>query len=281
MKNNENKNKNNKIFELILSDFSDLAKTVDSVQRESALPSQIYELITTGISTSLKDIILGRAGIYTILSEGIIKKVSLYPPIAEADRNPKYHIFLCDSLKNELSASRREFKIARRKDNKFHLKIIGKYKKIIYEERKLSLCMFCLNRLNSLTNTEQVINAEDFLLSDFLNNDNYFGISSVFNFNYDMIPGIYDKLWQNMAKFIKIRNDYICARCFLDLKDKFLQKYLHVHYASYQVLGKKIDTIEPLCIYCHAKEDGHSGFEKIPVYKEFEKILKSRGILPV
>ncbi|HSA06596.1 MAG TPA: hypothetical protein P5556_05415 [Candidatus Gastranaerophilales bacterium] len=264
----------------LFTNFSGLLNTVISVKHETEVISQIYKLKTTGIYTNLKDIAITHSGIYTVLSEGVIKKVALYPAKTQSDKEHKYHIFLCDSLKNYLlnhnENNLNSFKVNRRKDRKFNVKLAGKYQNTSYQDKKLNICIFCLSRLNALIGGDSDIKAENFDLTDFLTNDNYFESPQFFTYDYDLLPGFYEKSWDSVATTAKIKYNFVCQKCFIDLKEKYFQKYLHVHYVEKQMRGKRIDIIKPLCIRCHSEEEGHNDIKKLPVYGEFTTILESR-----
>lgn len=259
--------------------FSSLAKTVDSIKKEGIIIRQLHELSSTGIPVSLDKLAVTPTGIYTILEEDIIKKVAIYTPVSEEDKDPRYHIFLCDSLKEQVSvsgvASREDYRMIRRKDEKFHLKIIKKFKNTYFEDRKLNICMFCLKRLNSVIEGENELSAEDFNLADFIKNQDYFGKENIFNYDYDHIPSSYEKSWQTIADLAKLKTGYKCKVCSFKCLDRSHIKYLQTHYYNDVFLGNRIDRVKPICIRCHAELDGHEEIKKTPDYKNFLMLLQS------
>ncbi len=265
----------------IFTDFANFSRAVNSIKEETAIITRLYKLSTEGIYTNLEDIAITHTGIYTVLPEGVIKKVALYNPEAETDKEPRYHVFLCDSLKNTLNLlkaeSQEKFKIARRKDQKFNLKIIEKFKNTYFQDKKLNICLFCLRRYNALIGGTTEIKAEEFKLADFLINPDYFTSSSIFNFDYDQVPGGYEKSWQSIAELAKAKYNHTCQKCGFDCRDKYFRKFLQVHYSSEEISGKRIDKITPVCIRCHAQEEGHGDISKVKEYQDFAVLLKSQG----
>ncbi len=267
----------------LLTGFSGLAKSVESIQQQTAIITRLYKLSTEGIFTNLNDVAVTHTGIYSVLPEGVLKKVAFYNSETEAGKEPKFHVFLCDSLKNILAISRNDYqdnyKIIRRKDQKFSLKILEKFKSPHFQDKKLSICMFCLRRLNSLIGSESEIKADEFNLAGFLNNEDYFGQSAIFTYDYDVIPGSYRKSWQAIADLAKAKNGFVCEKCGFIGRDKFYRRFMNIHFESEQINDKRIDRIKLLCIRCHAEENGHIDIKKIPDYEQFIVILKSRGDL--
>lgn len=267
-------------------DFSGLQEVTDSFKSNVEIISDIKKLGSTGMPVEMKDLFIHATGIYVVLKDGILKKVALckdesYLSLSEDKEPPVFHILLCDDIKNNQYAQR----VAKRAERyKVHRTMPASSP----GGRRVSICPFCLRRYNSMTKLD--LTPEEFNLKGFLNRELNSGHKEFFFYDNDKIPGMYEKIWQNLSEFVKRKSNYTCDKCSIELSRSYLrQHFLNSHYTS-QIIGKnsgknirkkgesnRIETINTLCIRCHAEEQNHEEIRKYPDYKEFMELLEQMG----
>jgi hypothetical protein len=274
-----------------LPDFSELTGSVKEIWQENKFSDEVTTLKTTGKSITLNEAVINETGIYTVLSDGTIKKVLLYsseaiinPLEKEPPREPKFHLFRCETLNPHLSPLPgqpiKKFNITTRKDSKFYFvvrkKLVegGEQIEEIFD-KPIQVCGFCLKIYIKMNENSSLINAENFNPAEYLQKDHgKFPIA--FKFDFDTVPGVYKTSWQAISDFYKNKKKYVCEKCLIALNEGFLHKFLNIHYIEKKIEFIRIDRIKNLCVLCHAEEPGHSHIKKTTDYESFKRYVDSK-----
>ena len=178
---------------------------------------------------------------------------------------PRYHVADCLTLKLMRQAGRFDRYVSTAKtDGRFRVKPWDRETRTRGDEMrsKLAPCQNCLKFLNydgfkEKTHPERRLIQNDFDIQKFFKN-----YEPVFRclplYNPDNFPeGNYTSDWARISEGLRIRANWKCKDCLVDLSDH--RNLLHVHHKDGNRGNNNSSNLEPLCCVCHQKKPFHQG----------------------
>jgi hypothetical protein len=186
----------------------------------------------------------------------------IYSALEDGSKGNKFHVADCQKLDEMRKKGKLErYVVTNKLDGLFT--IIGKdsnSNEFIEGEAKLNVCQFCLETVNyqkfaSLQRgAPRRIIVQGFQLADFF--DTY---SSFFKFMPTGIANVqtshYTDDWKEVSKKVRVKFDYQCQQCRVDLKQH--KSLLHVHHINGVKSDNSSSNLTPLCCDCHRKQPDH------------------------
>ena len=268
------------------SNFDFFLKSVKDFTQEDLVEERLT-LLKNGIDIDFsKDIFTNpHEVLFTILSDGSVKRVNLY--IAEQITTTKekfipkykYHIYQCQTLQEMFSLNRKyRYKINTRVDGTFFYRYISFYGDIYkeIENEKLKICKNCLKKYLEEKGIYQhhIPNevVENFDLKKFHKEHKVlyeFDIKD-FEFPQDAKLNIYTKNWKYISKKIKQKRDWTCEECGFRPKNDEQKRFIHLHHINANKTDNQETNLKVLCIKCHANVDKyHNRIKNTKDYKKF------------
>ena len=257
---------------MILTKFEELHNVVNLFNIKKQESIEIIKYENDYLDTDFSDIFTHNFNdneMYTILRDGTVRKTVVY--ISENPSHylqngyfPKYHIYNCANLQENIAKNKKYVKISPL--NEKFLVLFGKQRKII----PLKICGTCYKQYIGKY-------GKTFNLSRFLskNKEDDFQLLQLED-EFDSIPKIYAKNWNEMSSKLKKLKNYTCEECGLDLSKS--KKFLHTHHIDHNPRHNVVMNLKVLCIECHSKQEGHEHLKSNNIYHEFIE-LKQKGNL--
>lgn len=159
---------------------------------------------------------------------------------------PKFHIFECFTIKNQ--KDRGWFHNHYFWSNEKLVDVLQKNSNILYQQVILGLCGNCKKEIQAKINYETT---EGFF--ELLNIQNE--IQDFSTVEVDIFG--YTKDWRQISQKFRIKNNYICNACKLDLSNYYDKRNLEVHHKDSEKRNNNEDNLECRCLYCHTIADEH------------------------
>jgi len=253
-----------------LTNFNELWRAVNKIKIDIVAKTELGIFEKEGLDTDLSDVFQTIEGeLFTILKNGDIRKTIIH--ICEVRQYngtytlPKFHIFECQTITKMRNNNRgHRYKKASGNDGEFWI-IRGNDKRF----SPLNICNYnCLEQYNRIYQKNKRVN--DFNVEEYLN-EPLKHIEPYIKVENDMttIPTSYANNWSNISNGQKEYHKWICQKCFIDLSNKSMRKFLHTHHMDANISNNKHENLEVLCIECHSNEFQHSHIKETASYKEF------------
>ena len=251
--------------------FTDFKELKISVQRfgvldfEKTIEIKQFEQ-GEGLDVDLSDVFTTNTGeLFVILKDGSVRKTIIHIVDISSWWNkgwgyPKFHIYECKEIKKQRNMKRQHrYKASSRKDGSFYL-----IKKDEKWEEPLKICSYCLTRYNKQFNSDKT--KQDFPLKQWIerpiNNSNF----SKVDLDICTIPNRYINSWNEISRYIRKRESYICQNCGQDFLNEECKKFLHVHHIDANKRNNTSENLKALCIECHSQEHNHGHIKQLPEY---------------
>lgn len=193
---------------------------------------------------------------------------------------PKYHLSKCATIEKMFQSGRRErYVVATKTNGIFHLNIIKKHK-AIPDDRRLSVCQNCLDRLSFKGFNLQTMNRtrRHRFVAEFLP-EHFFAVypRSLHvekpKYDSDTAPlNEYPADFGELSERLRRESGWKCQNCHRILSDPRLRQFLHVHHVNGVRSDNTRQNLKVLCVACHAKEPRHQHIRNTPAYAEFLKL---------
>jgi len=250
------------------SNFSELENIISNIEKIDLTKLTKIKLNKKGIYVKIDEIPFnGKGGELTaILPNGEILKVAVHiSTIKEKYKHSyKYHIFNCKALQDmKYKNLTYRYRSNSSKDGKFFMIMTDRYNQVSFRDYyHLDICGYCRTEYRKKYNRDYTDLKEYYSLE--LNNlDIWADIPS----DMESAPQLYIKEWKEIAKNFKIKYNYICQKCGLNLKE--YKKYLHAHHLDMNTRNNHSENIKILCIKCHGREPNHSHINSSQDWKDF------------
>ena len=246
--------------------------------------SKLRELLKTGeVEIELDDIDIGKGGVFEYKGRKVIVYIrDQYAKYYE--RGYKFHLAKCQTISSAFENRRNSrYVLSLRTDGTFKINLIEgneiKKKDLI---ESLNVCKNCLTKINYNDyknhygySKEKIYN--DFDLAEYFDKYKQPKLSpGGFKDENTAQLNEYPANWSEISDEIRRKRNYICEGCKIDLSNKNLQKFSHVHHIDADKSNNKETNLKVLCIKCHSKEPGHEWLKHNPQYIEFQKYKSSR-----
>ena len=208
----------------------------------------------------------------------------IYGVLEDGSKGNRFHIADCKKLEEMRRKGKFErYVVTNRLDGLFAVSGNDKLtNELIEGETGLNVCQFCLEALNyekfkaMPRGPQRKIFVASFKLADFF--DTY---SSFFKF---MPTGVannsdagYTKDWDDISKKVRVKFNYQCQQCGLDLSQH--QRLLHVHHINGVKSDNSNSNLTPLCCDCHRKQPDHQHlFIKHEDTKRISQLRSAQGL---
>jgi hypothetical protein len=274
-------------------DLNELRKKMRADLREfviqmTAGPSlttdQVERLAREGIEIPLDEVEVLEDGTLAYKGTRVVLYIRDVKQYRRAEPNlPRFHVSDCDTLQ-EMRAKNRygRYVVATRDTGEFEIRLMSYgSSQFSKSDKELSVCQNCLAKIdwNEFTRHRHVSNKKAEIVSSFTLKA-YFGkyrktfIRSMPLHTERSAPeNNYPKDWAVIAESIKIKRNFRCEKCGIDLSK--WKKYLHAHHKNGLQNDVSEDNIAILCLEHHAAEPMH-GHMKNSDYREFMR-LRSLG----
>jgi hypothetical protein len=284
-----------------LPDFSN-DKQLNSLRERLGAPLRAYEAaVASGALTVAEIESLAREGLdipleeVTVLDDGTLiyknRRVVLYIRDVKQYRKtglddlPRFHISNCDKLQEMRYNNRFERYVVATRDTgvfQINLKSYGspEYEK---SDRPLRVCQLCLAKLDWMgfraiggdRSRKRGVVAE-FKLAKFFEVYPQHIIAYEPRHDAHGAPlNDYGPEFKIVADRIKRERNYKCDDCGADLSK--LQRFLHAHHINGLQYDNSDGNIAILCVRDHAEQYNHGHVKLTPDYREYVRLLKSRG----
>lgn len=199
-----------------------------------------------------------------------------------------YHIMRCNTLAQaEREGWPETYRVTKRTDGSFYFRIVNEHlpkggTREIYQEidrQPLYICSYCLWKVTSILVGAQGTKREQFNLQQFFDVNvirswNSRGLlSKDHGFTTDMYPAD----WLEITRIRKEQVSHCCESCFVDLSDKKMQHYLHVHPTDHIEGQEGYVKLECLCLGCLADLPEYASMKERPELVEYLKELNRRA----
>lgn len=139
---------------------------------------------------------------------------------------------------------------------------------------KLAPCQNCLRLLNYDGFQDKTRQQKMSLLSDFDIQKFFKNYEPIFRclplYNPDNFPaGNYTADWASISETVRIRYEWKCQECSVDLSDH--RHLLHVHHKDGIRGNNKSSNLKPLCCVCHQKQPHH---QRMNITQEHQRLIK-------
>jgi hypothetical protein len=200
--------------------------------------------------------------------------------LEDGSKGNRFHIADCTTL-DEMRKKGRFDRYVVTNDLNGQFKISGSDWKtgVLHEgETQLNVCKNCLSYLNYQgyqTKTKGPI-FQGFKLTDFFDT-----FSSYFKFMPTGIANVqtshYTDDWKEVSKKVRVKFDYQCQQCRVDLKQH--KSLLHVHHINGVKSDNSSSNLTPICCDCHRKQPDHQHmFIKHDETKLISHLRNSQGL---
>ena len=268
------------------TDFNELQKVISTIPdidltritKLTEIPDSVKELETKGVDTDIGKILFnGPHGelIYQF-PNGKVSKIAVHiSAIKEQHINGyRYHIFNCETLhKMKYDGKEEKYKSNSRTDGTFFMIMADRNNRVKKGFHSLQICTHCL-KLYTKKYQGTPFDIQEYYASKINNLD----IWSDMPYDMEVAPQVYIKEWNEISRNLKIKQNYRCERCNLNLSNH--KQYLHAHHMDMNVRNNHSENIKILCISCHGREPNHIHVNSSPQWKEFMK-LKQQGMITV
>jgi hypothetical protein len=200
--------------------------------------------------------------------------------LEEGSQGNKYHIADCGTLAKMRANGRFDrYVVTNKLSGQFHISGDDwKTSQHVEGETNLKVCKNCLGHLNyqGYLNKPKGPIFKAFDLTDFF--DTY---SSFFKF---MPSGVannkdvgYTKDWDDISKKVRVKFNYQCQQCGLDLHQH--KRLLHVHHINGVKSDNSNTNLTPLCCDCHRKQPNHQHmFIKHEETRQVSQLRNAQGL---
>jgi hypothetical protein len=208
----------------------------------------------------------------------------IYGVLEDGSKGNRFHIADCQKLEEMRRKGKFErYVVTNRLDGLFAVSGNDKLtNELIEGETSLNVCQFCLEALNyekfkaMPRGPQRKTFVASFKLADFF--DTY---SSFFKF---MPTGVannqtshYTKDWDDISKKVRVKFNYQCQQCGLDLSQH--KRLLHVHHINGVKSDNSSNNLTPLCCDCHRKQPDHQHmFIKHEETKRISQLRSAQGL---
>ncbi|ACS83825.1 HNH endonuclease [Musicola paradisiaca] len=222
-------------------------------------------LATTGIDTSIEDIKVNQDNTFDYNNKKVILHIRDVNTYGKEITLPKYHLANCRTLQGMWRRNRSgRYVVATRSDGLFiikHLDASGTEWET--KETRLNVCKSCLETLNwkgysSKSYQERMTIFNQFSLKEFF--EKYPNSKTTYRAEHTDISAptnTYSNDFNTISKQYRESIHWHCEQCGINLKEKNLNKYLHVHHRDGQKNNNQRSNLQALCIECHSKQDNH------------------------
>jgi hypothetical protein len=208
----------------------------------------------------------------------------IYGVLKDGTQGNKFHVADCEMLERMRQNGRFDrYVVTNKLNGKFAVAgTDNQTNELIEGETKLNVCQFCLEAINYQKfatikrGPPRKSFVQGFQLAEFF--DTY---SSFFKF---MPTGIannqtthYTDDWKDVSKKVRIKFDYQCQQCGVDLSQH--KSLLHVHHINGVKSDNSASNLTPLCCDCHRKQPDHQHmFTKHDETKRIAQLRNAQGL---
>lgn len=208
----------------------------------------------------------------------------IYGVLDDGSQGNKFHVADCEMLERMRKKGRFDrYVVTNKLDGLFVVSgTDNRTNELIQGETKLNVCQYCLESINYQKFSSLKRGAprktfvQGFHLADFF--DTY---SSFFKF---MPTGVannqtshYTKDWDDISKKVRVKFNYQCQQCGLDLSQH--KRLLHVHHINGVKSDNSSSNLTPLCCDCHRKQPDHQHlFIKHEDTKRISQLRSAQGL---
>ncbi len=248
---------------------------------------EIERLSKEGIEIPLDEVRVLRDGTLAYKNQRVvvyIRDVKQYRHSVPKEHDlPRFHISHCDKLQ-EMRANNRyqRYVVATRDSGVFQINLKAQ-NAVNYQtrEERLRVCQYCLGKLNwdDFVLHRQVAHhrnriVQSFTLQEYFKLYGKTFVEEMPNHTEQTAPlNDYTRDFKEIAERIKIRRNYRCDECGIDLSAH--KKFLHAHHKNGIQSDNRESNIGIFCIEHHAEQFSHGHMKSLPDYREFMR-LKTR-----
>ena len=233
-------------------------------------------LSATGIDISLDEIEFADDGTFEFAGRKVIVYIR--------DQNVTYrdgyrfHVADCEKIQEMRSKDRfqRKYVVATRLDGKFVVNLLSGRKLIKKDDvRSLSICKYCLSRLN-YSNYEEMPYAsrdriwKDFDLEGFFDKYHSHIMRDPTHTDRSAPLNNYTQNWDRVSQRCREQAGWKCLKCQDYLGEDSKKRFLHVHHINGLKYNNSDDNLQVLCIMCHADIDDQ--LKHSPDYAKYQEI---------
>jgi len=259
------------------TDFKEFENIISNIPEIDLTKLTKIKLKRKGIDVKIKEIPFNdqNGELIYILPNGKISKIAVHiSEIKEQYKHSyKYHIFNCKTLqKMKYDDKEDRYKSNTRTDGTFFMIMTDRNNQISFRGYyALDICGYCRTEYRKKYNKDYT-NLKEYYNLDLNNLDIWADIPS----DMESAPQQYIKEWREIATNLKIKHNYICQKCGLNLKE--YKKYLHAHHMDMNVRNNHSENIKILCIKCHGREPNHTHITSSQDWKDF-MYLRDQGVI--
>lgn len=224
-------------------------------------PEEIRRLGTEGIEGDLGDIHVEADGTLSLKGQRVVVYIRDIAMYKDDYKMPKYHVSYCKTL--EEKSNKHQFNLRyvfyQNDSGSFPINLI-KDKRIESKNIPLSVCMFCLGRIewngfsfskSNKDDRQKIVN--DFTLKKFYAKYPKDLLTVLPQYSADLSPiNDYTQDWNLVRDRIKCERGFKCEKCTETRRDR-----LDIHHKNGQKNDNTKSNLEVLCVTCHMKEHSH------------------------
>ena len=192
----------------------------------------------------------------------------------------RFHIADCEKIQEMRMKDRfqRKYVVATRLDGKFVVNLLSEGKLIKKDdERNLSVCKYCLSRLN-YSDYEKVPFAsrdriwKNFDLGAFFERYRSHIMRNPTHTDRSAPLNNYTQNWDRVSQRCREQAGWKCSKCREYLGEDSKKRFLHVHHIDGLKYNNREQNLKVLCIVCHAEIDDQLKYS--PDYAEYQQIMQ-------
>ena len=144
---------------------------------------------------------------------------------------------------------------------------------------ELPVCKYCLGHINFNNYSNNNYYGENKKIFDSFTLENFFSQYPISPLNSkpkahytsDTAPtDTYPLNFSDISAEYKLKQDYCCEGCGIDLSERGGRRFLHTHHINGRKDNCTEGNLRSLCVKCHSEQYKHDYMQETPQYKEFE-----------